>query len=133
DYSAFLVAQKFTPDAVALLTAEAASDVQEAEAARARRQVAGETGGFRPLPVAVVARAARLGLVSLDAYRARLREEGYSDDDVALDVDLLLLEIQQAKATKAKAAGKPPQPDTSGPTLNQLELAVKAGTATLTD
>src|SRR5204862_1553976 len=63
DYQAFLVANGFTADAQRVLLAELRADVDEAEAARARRKAAEDARGARDIPVSDVARAARLSLI----------------------------------------------------------------------
>jgi len=105
DYSAFLVQQKFSADAVSVLVADATDAATQAAAVRARRSTAKVVPGSLRLSLTTIARAARLGLVTIDAYAQRLTADGYTDEDVALDVDLLTVEIAQTAAAR-EAGGK---------------------------
>jgi hypothetical protein len=132
-YQTYLVAQGYTADAQQLLVAELAVDVAAADAARAKRDAAGRASDGRTLPVSAVARAARLGLVSPDVYQARLRDAGYTDDDVAIDMALLMTEIADVQAARATrdAAAAPAAP--KGLTLTELARAVRLGVQHLED
>jgi len=131
DFQTFLVAERYTTDAQAVLVAELRVDVEEAEAARARRAAATAPPGARVLPLSTLARAARLGLLSVDGYRSRLVAMGYTDDDVELELALLVTEIADVQARRQiredVGAGATPR----GLSLAQLATAVKAGAATL--
>jgi hypothetical protein len=124
--------QGFTTEAQAVLIAELADAVTEAEAARQRRTKAPAVPDASALPLATVRKAARLGLISVDAYRARLAAAGYTDDDIELDTDLLL-EIADVQESRAKAGAPAPSTAPRGLTLDQLARAVKSGNATLDD
>lgn len=133
DFERVLQAQRFTVDAQAILMAELRADVAEAEAARQRRAEAAGGQNQPTIALATVARAARLGLVSVDAYRDRLQAGGYSDDDIAIELDLLTTEIadvRNAHAIQAKADAAPAAP---GLSLAQIAAAVKAGVSHLED
>jgi hypothetical protein len=132
-FERFLTDQGFTTEAQAVLLDELRAGVTEAEAARQRRAKGAVPVDTSALPLATVRKAARLGLISIDAYRARLAKAGYSDDDIELDVDLLLVEIADVQESRATAGA--PVPDTAprGLTLEQLARAVKSGNATLDD
>jgi hypothetical protein len=126
-FGKFLVDHKFTPDAQAVLVAELRDDVAQADAARARRAQADQraSGDARFLPIA--RHAARLGVLTPAAYQARLVAAGYSADDVAIEMDLLVQEIAGTRA-KATAAGvvTAKHPDRAL-TLSEAATAVKKG------
>jgi hypothetical protein len=133
DFERVLQGQRFTVDAQAILMAELRADIAEAEAARQRRAEAAGGDTQPAIPLATVARAARLGLVDVDAYRARLAAGGYSDDDIAIEMDLLTTEIadvQNARAIQTAADAAPAAP---GLSLAQVAAAVKAGVSHLED
>jgi hypothetical protein len=133
-FQTYLVQAGYTIDAQRVLLAELRRDVADAEDARQRRAAAEAASGVVALPLSRVAAAARLGLISPATYKARLDRAGYTPDDVAIEMELLLAEIADIQAARARreelaAAAAAPQ----RVTLAQLERAVKAGTATLND
>jgi hypothetical protein len=78
-----------------------------------------------------VRRAAQLGVVSPNVYQARLLEAGYSTDDIALEVDLLLTEIADVQAQRARREASGAAATERGLSLAQLEHAVKLHEATI--
>jgi hypothetical protein len=104
DYTSFLVQQKFTTDAISVLVADARDAVAQAAAVQQRRDAVKPRAGSPRLPLAAYTKAARLGLITLDAYRAHLAAIGYSDEDAELDIDELLVEIADTQ-TKRAAGG----------------------------
>jgi hypothetical protein len=133
DYQAYLVKHEFTADAIALLVANANQDAAEADAARKRRRDADARRVEPALALDRVARAVQLGVVTPAAYKARLQRAGYSADDVAIDMDLLVAEIADAKRRRDRAAGLTSQGGDRGLSLGQLAAAVKIGAAALED
>jgi hypothetical protein len=131
DYATFLLDQKFAADAIAVLVAEVETDLDEAEAARRRRQEAERRSQAGSAPISSVRRAARLGLIPVSVYETRLRAAGYSDDDIALESDLLATERADDAARAAAADAADAASADRGLTLGQLAAAVKAGTATI--
>jgi len=127
DFDAFLVAQNFTADAVAVLVAELQNDVAEADQARARRQAAESTTPTQSLPLSTLARAARLGVVSVDTYEQRLRALGYDDDDVDIEVELLLIELAEVQAKRAARDAEHAAAAAGGLTLAEVLRAVRFG------
>lgn len=126
-YQRFLIDQRFTPDAQIALVALLRERVQEANAARARR-AASETGsGGLQLPIASIRRAARLGVISPDVYAARLAEDGYSQDDIAIDMELLLIEIADVQAKRAARELAESDAAAKQLSLAEVERAVKRG------
>jgi hypothetical protein len=85
DFQTYLVRNKYTVDAQAVLLAELRDAVTEAEAARAKRAAAAGATVETRVPLATVARAARLGIVTPDVYEQRLTDAGYTDDDIAIE------------------------------------------------
>jgi hypothetical protein len=106
DYGRFLLTNGVTTDAQAVLVAEVRDAVVQAQAAQQRRLLAARAKEARAVPLATATRAARLGLITLEAYQARLVKAGYSPDDVTIEMDLLLMEIAdlQAKRDEGGAA-----------------------------
>lgn len=134
EFQTFLAGQGYTTDAQRVLLAELQRDVDDADAARRRREAAEAAGGVVALPLSRVARAARLSLISPATYEERLRRDGYDDDDVAIEMELLVVEIADVQAERARraeleAAAESPRVVS----LQQLERAVKAGTASIND
>jgi hypothetical protein len=127
EFMSFLVGEKFTPAAVQLLVDELRADLAEADAARQRRIAAEAAKDTREAPLADVARAVRLGRLSLDIYRARLKRSGYSADDVELEVDLLVTELAEAKAARDKREQADAAARDKGLNLSDTERAVRAG------
>jgi hypothetical protein len=57
-----------------------------------------------------------------------LVDDGYSSDDVAIEMDLLTAEIADTQAARARQAAADAAPATVGVSLAQLERGVRAGT-----
>jgi hypothetical protein len=133
DFQAYLVRQKYTSDAQAVLVAELRRDVADAESARQQRQTSEAAGDTVDLPLSRITAAARLGIITPDAYAERLQALGYSDDDIAIEMELLLQEIANVQAARAKAAQPPAPTAPRGLSLADLERAVRNGTATIDD
>ena len=133
DFQRYLVANKFTSDAQVVLLAELRDDVTQADAARAKRTAAEAATVETRAPLSTVARAARLGLVSPDVYQQRLVDAKYTADDIAIEMDLLAVEIADTQAARAKAAAAEAAATDRGLSLEQLAKAVKVGAATVAD
>jgi hypothetical protein len=133
DYQTFLAQQGFDADAQALLAAELRDDIDQADAARQRREAAAATTSSRPLPLSTIRRAVQLGVVSPDLYQQRLLESGYSSDDVAIEMELLVTEIADVQAARARRDQLSATTDARGLSLAQVERAVKAGVSTIED
>jgi len=130
-FETFMVQQRFTTDAQLVLLAQLRDDLAEAEAARRRRAERDRDMEPRALPLATVRRAAQLGVISPASYQARLVAEGFSADDIALELELLLLEIADVQASRRRRDALEPDAAGRGLSLAEIEQAVKAGTATL--
>jgi hypothetical protein len=133
DYQQYLIANKFTTDAQLVLLAELRADVADADDARQRRLATEAAKDNRALPLATVARAARLGLILPGVYQRRLEADGYTPEDVEIDMTLLTFEIAETAAARAKRDAPPPTPEPKGLTLGELARAVKAGLRTVDD
>lgn len=127
DYQRFLVEQGFTASAQEVLLADVRDAVAEAEAARRRRAEADRARREPALPLAEVSRAARLGVIHPDIYRARLTHDGYSSDDIAIEMELLLLEIADVQAARRRRAEQEARAAARGLSLETVERAVKLG------
>lgn len=131
EYERYLIAEGFTGDAQMLMLAEARQVLADAEDARRRRERAALDDSARALPLATIRRAARLGVIAPDAYLERLRAAGYSEDDAAIDFELLLAEIADAQAKRAARELAESAAAAKGVPLGALARGVKLGTATL--
>lgn len=132
-FQRFLVEQKFTSDAQALLMAELRNDVTEAAAARRRREEAAAGVGARALPLDRVRTAARLGLVAPAVYFDRLARDKYTADDISIEKLLLVQEMADVAAARQKAAAADQAGAARGLSLSDVARAVKAGAATVED
>ena len=133
DFQRFLIDQNFTADAQAVLLADLRLAVAEADDARRRRDQPAPAPGARGLPLSTLQRAARLGIITIDTYRARLAALGYTADDLAVELELLLLEIAETQAARAERTAAEPEAEARGLSLAQVERAVRAGALTLED
>lgn len=129
----FLVHDGYTADAQTVLVAELRHDVAEADAARRRREQPGGTAEAPVLSLATLARAARLGLVSPATYQAALVARGYSDDDIAIEMDLLIVEIAEAAAARARRDQAAGANDPAAAAIAELRRQVLAGARDLND
>jgi len=133
-FQTYLIAEGYTSDAQLVLLAELRRDVADADAARAQRAAAEAAGSAIPLPLARVHQAARLGVITPATYRARLVREKFTPDDIALELELLLVEIASVQAARARRDALSAQLDApKALSLAQLEHAVKAGAASIDD
>jgi len=154
-FQTYLVNAHYTPEAIALLVPELEADVDEAAAARQKREQASAGVDPRALSLTTVARAARLGIITPAVYEDRLHAAGYTDDDIAIEMALLVQEIADVQAAQQKQdqadapAPEAAPPSTPAPsttpvgvsaaaavpalTLAQLAAAVKAGVRPLDD
>ena len=132
-FSNFLLQTGYTADAASVLIAELTDDAAAAAAARTKRTQGDTTGGGTVVALTVVAKAARLGVITTDAYQARLAAAGYSPDDIALEMDLLVAEMSKAAGTKATTAAAPAPTAPPASSLDALAAQVKVGAATLSD
>lgn len=130
-YERLLATEGFTADAQVLLMNELRLAMADAEAARARRAQAPVPIDTRELPLTTVARAARLGLVAPATYADRLVRAGYSDDDVAIEMDLLLAEIADVQAARTARDETPTPTGDKELSLGEFARAVKRGLQSL--
>lgn len=132
-FDVFLTTQNFTPEAHTVLMAELRDDVTQADAARRKREAAAAQTDPRVLPFATLERAARLGIISPATYQARLAALGFTADDIAIELDLLVMEIADVQAARQKQDQQQQQATDRGLTLAQLANAVKLGEASVDD
>lgn len=133
EFQRFLVEQKFTADAQEVLLANLRLAVAEADDARRRREQPAPAPGARGLALSTLQRAARLGIIEPDTYTDRLAELGYSDDDIAIELELLLQEIADVQEARAGRAPAEQVAEARGLSLAQVERGVRAGALTLED
>jgi hypothetical protein len=131
DFGAFLLAQGFTTDAQQVLVAALRVDVDEADAARQRRSDAEARADARDAPLSDVARAARLGLIPVQAYADRLAHDGYTPDAIELELDLLVEEMAQLQTQRDARDAAEAAARARGLSLDQVARAVKAHTLPL--
>lgn len=132
-FDRFLETEGFSVDARATLMAELRAELEEADAARRRKDEAEATRGSRELPLGTVERAARLGVITPTDYRARLVALGLDELDVQIVVDLLLLDITETQQARARRTTIDAEPALEGLTFGELARAVKAGIKDLED
>src|SRR5574341_66809 len=133
EFDTFLTELGVSADEHALLVAELADDLAQAAAARQRRAQTGTDGGNLRLPLSTVARAARLGIIAPDTYQQRLEAAGYTADDIAIELELLVLEMADVQGARDQAAATDTAIGGRALTLADLARAVKAGVKHLED
>lgn len=124
DLQAWLIQQRYTTDAQVVIVAELRDDVAQADAARRKRETTAAGSGAPAIPLSTVARAARLGIVPPALYQQRLTDAGYTSDDIAIEMALLVTEIADVAAAKAKQDEK--DAAAAAPTLTLAQLATAA-------
>lgn len=127
DYQRYLLQQKFTADDQIVLLAELDDAVTTAVAARKKRDAGGGGAGSPQLTLSRIAQAARLGLIDPTVYQARLIDAGYSDDDIAIEMDLLVTEIADTQAARARRDALAAASIDKGLSLSQLQQAILKG------
>jgi hypothetical protein len=133
DFDRYLTTEHYTPQAHQLLVAELRDDLAAADAARRARPPADASPEPRALPLSTVRRAAQLGLITPADYADRLVAAGYAEDDIAIEMDLLLTEIADVQAARAKEAATDAAPTATRLSLTQMAAAVRAGVKHLED
>lgn len=133
DYSTLLVQLGYSTDAQQTLMGELRDDEASAAAARQRRSTTTATTGARALPLATIARAARLGLIPVSVYQQRLVDAGYTPDDIAIEMDLLTTEMADTAAARRTAATTTVPGGGKPLTLAEVAAAVKHGVQSLDD
>lgn len=96
DYVAFLLNAGYSSDDAELLAELLALQVEELDAARARKKVLDQMTEFREVSRQDLEKGVRAGLVQVPTYRQWLRDQGYSERDVELLEDLILLDLAPA-------------------------------------
>jgi hypothetical protein len=132
-YETFLRQQGWDVDDRALLVDTLARRLEEIQAAQERAKRLEEETAFTELPFATVQRAARLGVLSPDDFRAYLTDRGYTEADRELLVELLLLEVAETQAARARRDVIAQELAARQLSLAQLERAVKFGVKSIDD
>lgn len=130
-FANYLAAEHYTAEAQGVLLEELRADLAIADAARAKRATADAQRAATALPIATLAHAAALGVITPAAYEHTLRASGYSDDDVAIELELLATAIAEAQAKRAAADAAKAAAADKGLSLDQLARAVQLGDATI--
>jgi hypothetical protein len=132
DYGAYLLRLGYQQADVDVLVSLAMLDLQEAEAARERRNRTDGAGGVRTATIAQVERAVRSGVSTLEEYRAALVAAGYAPADRDMLIELLTVELAADAAARQRRAEIERERSERQLSLSQAERAVRAGTLTLT-
>lgn len=127
EFHAFLEAQGFTEDARAVLLADVRATVADAESARQRRDQPSSGSAGPRLSLDRGRQAARLGLITPATYADRLRRDGFSDDDIAIEMELFLLEVGAVQTDRARRDVIERELVAKGLSLEQLARAVRVG------
>jgi hypothetical protein len=129
DYRAVLRDAGIVPEdqgtLVALLEAEIADD----RAAAAKRAETEARLAKRKLTLGDMERAVRLGVLTLDQYRAYLRREKVVSDDQEVLISILREELRQAAEAKALRSQREADARARGPALAEIRQAVLRGLA----
>jgi hypothetical protein len=126
-FEQFMIAQGYTSDRQRLFLRELDLALAAADAARRKREEPLPPVDGRELPLSTVARAARLGVVAPDTYLQRLARAGYSDEDAAIETELLVLEIADVQAARRVRDAAPAPAGPKELALSELARAVRAG------
>lgn len=133
EFESTLTSHGYTADEVSTLVAVLQADLQAAATKTAAKTAATAKAKAKSITLPEIERAARLGLATVDQYRAALTAAG--EDAASIDLLVAMLQQQiasdQAAATKRKdAALKAGQ---AGVSLAQLEQSVIAGVRPIAD
>jgi hypothetical protein len=130
-FTTWLIHAGTDPTAMQTIVATVKAEADQAEAARQRRAAAQAKSDASQVPVATLARAARLGVIPVAAYTAALTARGYNAGDIALETDLLTTELANTAAALAKHGAATGTAKQKGLNLGQLDAAVKDGKLTI--
>lgn len=126
-YQAQLAAAGFAPEAQQLLVAELQAKLATTQAAAAKKLASSGLPGTKPLNLAEKEKLVRAGILTPADYQQALVDAGYNSDDVASQMQLLQLVLNNDQHVAA-ASGKSAALYTSGGlSLADLRTAVKLG------
>jgi hypothetical protein len=130
-YQAQLVALGYDAGDVATLVGLLQLQVDTAADVAAKKAAAAAKLGVKNLSLAEIERAVRLGVLSVDQYRADLAGIGFAPADVAILAASILAELAATKAAEAKQAAIAAALKNKGVSLAQEQQLVKDGISTL--
>lgn len=123
----------FTPGDVQILLELLDDTITAHQLKGSTKATATATAKSKGLSMAAEERAVRLGLQTLDQYRAFLSHLGYEDPDESLLVSLLQKQLDADKHARALRGRALSEESTRGLALRDLEKLVRAGTRPVTD
>lgn len=126
-FNTWLIHAGIDPQAQQTILATVKDERDQAQAAQQRRAAADARRDASRVPVADLARAARLTVIPVAVYTAALTARGYSADDVALETDLLVQEISNSAAAQQKHAAAAGVAKDKHVSLSTLDAALKDG------
>ena len=106
-------------------------ELDDAAEALRRREAAAAALAVRKVSLEDLERAVRLGLRSMDAYRARLVAEGFSSEDAELLARLLQSVVDADDAARKRRAEIEAALKKRKVSLSEMEQAVRAGVASM--
>jgi hypothetical protein len=130
-YQAQLVALGYDAGDVATLVGLLQLQVDTAADVATKKAAAAAKLGVKNLSLAEIERAVRLGVLSVDQYRADLAGIGFAPADVAILAASILAELAATKAAEAKQAAIAAALKNKGVSLAQEQQLVKDGISTL--
>jgi hypothetical protein len=127
EYRAFLVAQGVTADNADDIVALLAANIEGRRVLAAQREANAAAANVRGVNLGQLDRAVRAGIITAQEYVAKLRELNFDEQSIALMVDLVESDLDDALARQeahdaAEAAAK-----VKGISLSQFERAVRLG------
>jgi hypothetical protein len=130
-YQAQLVALGYDAGDVATLVGLLQLQVDTAADVATKKAAAAAKLGVKNLSLAEIERAVRLGVLSVDQYRADLAGIGFAPADIAILAASILAELAATKAAEAKQAAIAAALKNKGVSLAQEQQLVKDGISTL--
>jgi hypothetical protein len=108
-----------------------AVEIADVQAARAKAAAAEAKANDPALSLDHARAAVKLGVATMDDYRARAIAIGYSSDEIDTLVGVLEQEVQQVQDAEARRAVIDGQLKQRNLSLSELDAAVKAGQLTI--
>lgn len=108
-------------------------ELTAAQVKAAATKAAHAQGATKSISIPDLDRAVRLGLTTVDAYKAALQKAGFDAASIALLTGILQSQLAADKAIAAKSVTAAATPAAKGITIGQLEQEVLAGIRTIGD
>lgn len=129
----FLIGSGYSADDAEIVVELTHNELTAAQVKKDAAAAAHAKAATKSISIPDLDRAVRLGLTTVDAYKAALTKAGFDAGSIALLVGILQSQLASDKATAAKSAVASSVTTSKGITIGQLEQEVIAGVRPIGD